>query len=329
MEYLAIAQEMLQVLQSDLKNYLQGRKENYFYQEEYSEEYGKYDKNYTNRTRLCYALHYATQAIPDKESIIRELFREEVLSREKDSFQGIGVNLELLSVMLREYEPLDSALFQRAKDANFDCMCGYDPAIYRYKSLENLDLADYIHMADDMNLKEYACRFVDEFKNQDLTLTQLEQLRLFAKYDTQRECDNEFAITKIYELMAHDPDTDKYSFDFCFAVQEYIELLTQKQAYAQALHLFFDHADSFRDDSGSYSILGAKLILQDPACGEFVWRKIHPLILEMIREDELPINYCTSFAECADRMGEPELSRELREIYANFLKEQEECEEDD
>ncbi|MDE6086760.1 MAG: hypothetical protein K2G25_00025 [Oscillospiraceae bacterium] len=46
----------------------------------------------------------------------------------------------------------------------------------------------------------------------------------------------------------------------------------------------------------------------------------------MQKEEELSINYCTSFAECADRMGEPRLSRELREIYANFLKE---CEEDD
>lgn len=328
MQYSAIAKEMMQFLRSDLENYLQGRKENYFYQEEISEEYGKDDKNYTNRTRLCYALFYAEQEIPSKESIIRELFREEVISRENDGFQGIGVNLELLSVMLRSYEPLDSALFQRAKDANFDCMCGYDPAIYRYKSLENLDLADYIHMAGDMNLKEYACRFVDEFKNQDLTLAQLEQLRLFAKYDTHRDCDRELAVTRIYEYMEHDPDANRTAYDFYCSVKEYLNLLIQKQDYAQAVKIFLEHTDSFRDYAGSCYTLGAELLLHDSSCKESVWNIIHPLILEELKEEYIAPVDCIPLAECAEMMGELELSRELRKIYANYLKEREEWEED-
>ncbi|MDE5883634.1 MAG: hypothetical protein K2H29_00910 [Oscillospiraceae bacterium] len=323
MEYSAIAREMMQLLQSDLENYLQGRKENYCYQEEFSEEYGKDDKNYTNRTRLCYALFYAEQEIPEKETIIRELFQEEVISRENDDFQGIGVNLELLSVMLREYEPLDSALFQRAKDANYDCFCGYDPAIYRYESLADLDLTDYVQMAGDMHLPEYACRFVDVFKKQELTLEQLQELRLFAKYDTHRDCDRELAVTKIYEAMQNAPDIDRHSFAFCRSVEEYIELLIQKQDTAQALTIFLEHADNFREDFGSYSILGAELMLQDSACRESVWTKIHPLILEMLKEEEIPFNSYHSFAECADRMRKPGLAGAIREAYANLLREQE------
>ena len=128
--------------------------------------------------------------------------------------------------------------------------------------------------------------------------------------------------------MKHDPETNKNSYEFQIAVEEYVKLLIQKKNYAQALQVFTEHADSFKENTGSYCILGAELILNlnDSACEKFIWNRIHPLILEMQKEEELPINYCTSFAECADRMGEPRLSRELREIYANFLKE---CEEDD
>lgn len=322
---LTVAQEMLRDLQAELDCYLQNPdvRKNYCYLETYSEDYGNYDKNYTNRTRLAYALFYTQQDIPGRDSLIRELFLQEVISREHDDFQGIGVNLELLSILLRESESLDSELFRRAGNANFDCEMGYHPGGYRYPALAELELTDYIDMAGDMDLTAYACRLVDEFKQQikTLTLEQLEKLKSFAKYATHRACDQESAVMGIYEYyFANHPESiteDRYRLQI--AIEEYMEILIRRKDVPQVLQIFTKHADMYQDDPDSYCMLGADCILHLPACEEtrIIWRRIHPLILEMLRGDgeiEIPLNGCIPFANCADCMGEPGLSRELRAL---------------
>ena len=43
----------------------------YVYCAQHSEELGTFDKNYANRTRLCYALYYNVSEVPDKIALVR------------------------------------------------------------------------------------------------------------------------------------------------------------------------------------------------------------------------------------------------------------------
>ena len=54
----------------DVQQYLSGGKWDYVYCAERSEEWGTFDKNYTNRTRFCYALLYDVCKVPDKKELV-------------------------------------------------------------------------------------------------------------------------------------------------------------------------------------------------------------------------------------------------------------------
>ncbi len=57
-----------------------------------------------------------------------DLFEEELKDRENNSFQEIGSTLRILTWLLRKYNAAHKYdhLLKWAKNANFDCACGYD-----------------------------------------------------------------------------------------------------------------------------------------------------------------------------------------------------------
>ena len=93
------------------------------YKEFQNGQWGTDDANYTNRLRLAYFLLYEKI---DDEGAVAYLFQEELKDRENNSFQGIGSTLCILTWLLRKYNGGHKydTLFQRAKDANFDCVMG-------------------------------------------------------------------------------------------------------------------------------------------------------------------------------------------------------------
>ena len=97
MEYMELLKQMIAECRNDAERYLSGDKQDYLYCLEKDEKYGNTDSNYTNRTRLCYGLMYGEFEPESIEDAVRELFVSEVISRENESFQGIGVNIEMLS----------------------------------------------------------------------------------------------------------------------------------------------------------------------------------------------------------------------------------------
>lgn len=119
------------------------------YQEQYDEQDGTYDGNYTNRLRLAYYLFYGHQ---EKESLVVSLFKEELKDRENNSFQGIGSTLELLTVLLGKYNQGGKydVLFERAGNANFDCACGYTRNMQIDPDINAWDIHDAIAGAIDM-----------------------------------------------------------------------------------------------------------------------------------------------------------------------------------
>ena len=87
---------------------------------------GTDDENYIDRLRLAYYLLYCHI---DDEEAVAFLFEEELKDREQNSFQGIGSTLQILTHLIRKYngDGKYAGLLERAKNANFDCACGYDP----------------------------------------------------------------------------------------------------------------------------------------------------------------------------------------------------------
>jgi tetratricopeptide (TPR) repeat protein len=90
-----------------------------------SDDRRKYDENEKARYSLLIELQYDFQE-SDRE-LIRFLFEQEVISREKGSSVGIGNSLWLGAFLLAKFkDPGDISLFFRANNSNFDTYCGFD-----------------------------------------------------------------------------------------------------------------------------------------------------------------------------------------------------------
>lgn len=315
MNYIDITNEMLRSLKTDVEKYISGEKSEYIYKKEIIENYGATDKNYINRTRLCYGLIYSPDKIQNKENIVRELFEEEIKSRRNESFQGIGVNLELLTIMLREFEPLDSEIFQKAKDSNYDCFCGYEPDVYEITPIKELSLSECIYIAADLNMTEYVCRLVDEFKKDELDISKLSQLRSFSKY-SKRICDRELAVTGIFNYVIHSDSNDEYK--LLSACKDYTELLIDQKNYNEAVKIFSEYSYVFNNYKRSGYELGMRLIQEFPECRESVWNIIYPLVISDFK-NIAPVN-CHPLSECAEIMGDKNLSKKLIRLYNKKIK---------
>ena len=126
-------------------------------------ERGTDDANYTNRLRLAYYLLY--NRIDDERAVVY-LFQEELEDRETNSFQGIGSTLRILTWLLGKYNRGHSYdhLLERAKNANFDCACGYDPDEEVEDDLGRNSLLDGIYLCQEMEYKDVMGVMVDEWK---------------------------------------------------------------------------------------------------------------------------------------------------------------------
>ena len=133
------------------------------YQEFHNGEWGTDDKNYTNRLRLAYYLLYCH--IEDEEAVAF-LFEEELKDRERNSFQGIGSTLQILTHLIRKYngDGKYAGLLERAKNANFDCACGYDPDGQMEDDFGANSLPDGIWLCREMEYKDVMGKLVDEWK---------------------------------------------------------------------------------------------------------------------------------------------------------------------
>ncbi len=133
------------------------------YKEFQNGEWGTDDQNYTNRLRLAYYLLYCH--IEDEEAVAF-LFGEELKDRERNSFQGIGSTLQILTHLIRTYnkDGKYAGLLERAKNANFDCACGYDPDGQMEEDLGSNSILDCIYLCREMEYKDVMGVLVDEWK---------------------------------------------------------------------------------------------------------------------------------------------------------------------
>ena len=154
--YQKLLYDMLAKYAVHIENFVNGEKSPYLYQCKHDEYYGNTDENYFNRMKLCYALLYDVYPLKteQKKQIIHELLETEIISRENEDFQGIGSNLEILTYLAEMLEiPDRTAFFQRAKDANFDCSCGYDETRkhYQFPPISEISVTDCIYTMMDLD----------------------------------------------------------------------------------------------------------------------------------------------------------------------------------
>ena len=133
------------------------------YKKLYDAKWGTRDENYTNRNRL---VHYLLYAHIDDEQIILFLFEEEIKDRQTNSFQGIGESLNVLTTILQRYNISGkyNKFFETAKNANFDCACGYDAGFLIDDDINSLDIMDCIYLAQKLDYKDIMDLMVREWK---------------------------------------------------------------------------------------------------------------------------------------------------------------------
>ncbi len=141
----------------------QGEADTVCYREFQNGTWGTDDKNYINRLRLAYYLLYFHI---DDEAAVVFLFEEELKDRERNSFQGIGSSLVVLTHLLQSYckDGAYSDLLVRAKNANFDCACGYDPKERVDDDFTHNSLLDAIYLSEELHYADVMAVLVDEWK---------------------------------------------------------------------------------------------------------------------------------------------------------------------
>ena len=127
------------------------------------EKWGTRDANYLNRMRLAYYLLYGR--IDDEDAIVY-LFQEELKDRTSNSFQGIGNTLNVLTSVLKRYnnDGKYNGMLEEAKNANFDCACGYDKNYQIDDEVDSLELMDCIFLSQDLEYKDVMEVLVREWK---------------------------------------------------------------------------------------------------------------------------------------------------------------------
>lgn len=300
---------------NEVRRYLSGDKSDYIYCAQRSEKSGTSDKNYANRTRLCYALYYNMCGAPDKTALVRELFIEELKDRETNSFQGIVDNLEILTSMLIELgEPSDSELFKRAKNANFDCACGYEPRVIKPAPLDEFTPYDCINTLYDFGESELVCKLTDKLKSEELDLKALRELRSIAERCTKRAADKEFAVTKIYGLFRSSPELFDEA-DTLKALYDYAEMLLEKGDAESALSVYNEHKETLMRYKRRFYTLGAELIARGADTPERIWADILPHIgADMNNGMVAPINRDIMLA-AAERAGDVKMMKKLRKYF--------------
>lgn len=208
-----------------------------YYDPEKPDAYSVSDTNYLNRARIAYALMFKTryQTDPILEPIIRQLFIEEIIDRETNSFQGMGDTVRLLSSLLNEYKKDDDQqLFKRVKAANFDCGCAFDliPKVW-LQSMENNNITWWIYTTMDLEEREYCVQLIELWKKQQSLLgTPKQTINLeFADYL------GDFELILEASKQSFEDSENESAWDYCSNGSNYLKLLIEHEQYSSAFEV--------------------------------------------------------------------------------------------
>ena len=293
------------------------------YKEFQNGEWGTDDENYTNRLRLAYYLLYCH--IEDEE-VVASLFEEELKDRERNSFQGIGSTLQVLTHLIRKYnaDGRYTVLLERAKNANFDCACGYDPNGEVEEDFGNNNILDCIYLCREMEYKDVMGVLVDEWKKntaewsgpnrrtlidfntflgRDMENEGLYQEQLAEILSTENSSAKDI-ISGYRDLIRHYLHMGDYGNARCFC-QKVIETTDYKQI--KTLWLFKDILEACFELTANDAKAGASL---------WSWAKAE---FQKVPQSSRYGNLYTKGIEAANAMEDP-YGRQLEQEYEKFLE---------
>lgn len=198
-DYKKLLKELFEKYDEELALALDGNIEQYCYKEIYTKEYGTNDANYKNRLRLSYAILY-THKYEEHfriDGLILKLFNEELFDRESNSFQGIGRSLEILTELMNKYDVPDrEVLFERAKQANFDCYGGYNSK-YVSPKLESYSLEEAVELLVELDEKELAKKLLVEYTYSNDICDEAKMYFCMRNFKNIGDVDNEIYCAKM------------------------------------------------------------------------------------------------------------------------------------
>lgn len=292
-----------------------GKTDTVCYKEFQNGEWGTDDENYTNRLRLAYYLLYFQI---DDEEVMVYLFQEELKDREQNSFQGIGSTLQVLTQLIRPYntDAKYADLLKRAKNANFDCACGYDPDHKVEENFARNDLLDCIYLCMEMDYKDVMGKLVDEWK--DSTRRELMEFQTFLGRDAENEKLFQEQLTET--LSAKNSRTE----DIISAYKELIQYYLHMKNYKKA-HDFCNIVIETTDYEQIKTIRLYKNILEacfevtanDPNASSDLWNWAKTRLQNVPKSSRYGDLYTKGIA-AAKAIGDP-YGKELEQEYEAFL----------
>lgn len=291
----------------------------YQYKATRDEERGRHDANYINRLRLAVALQYSpnyeTQGL---EELVRHLLIEEIKDRKDSTYASIGLCLEVLAALLKEYgREEDLALFDEARNANFNCYCSFEAGYPLLKrDLAQMDVDDYIYLALALEEKETAAHLIKLWIDEQKQNWDWQTVNRLCRYEAMRGnfIGELYAQKKRYELVQ-----ERDAWDRCLAISEYLTVLLKYNNVSQAKDLLLKTIPILENEfiewdtislGQDFMLLAVKLVQQQQEA-ETIWAWIKPYI-------ESNLGYMTDelyeeAAKAADAMRDRDLELKLKQ----------------
>ncbi|MEI0490195.1 hypothetical protein [Brachyspira pulli] len=278
-EYYKTLEELLNCLENDDKEKFQEKVNIFVYKKDNEAEYTK-DKNYIERLKLVLSIlyHKNRNELMNKKSfedLLVFLFEEEIKDRQTNSYQGIGTSLEIMSFLfvklynghinklLSKYKDL----FYKAKNANFDCNCGYHVDDYDYynERLDELNLDSIISYFIDIIESKLLSKLVDIWKGtvKEWDKKNLDKLKYYESLIEDKESLLE-TTKKLFEMAVQENESN---WDIVSALNNYIKSLIDNNKYDYAWQLMTKYMNNIKNiqDDKFYNINLGRFIIERAA----------------------------------------------------------------
>ena len=278
-EYYKTLEELLNCLENDDKEKFQEKVNIFVYKKDNEAEYTK-DKNYIERLKLVLSIlyHKNRNELMNKKSfedLLVFLFEEEIKDRQTNSYQGIGTSLEIMSFLfvklynghinklLSKYKDL----FYKAKNANFDCNCGYHVDDYDYynERLDELNLDSIISYFIDIDESKLLSKLVDIWKStvKEWDKKNLDKLKYYESLIEDKESLLE-TTKKLFEMAVQENESN---WDIVSALNNYLKSLIDNNKYDYVWQLMTKYMNNIKNiqDDKFYNINLGRFIIERAA----------------------------------------------------------------
>lgn len=275
---------------------------------------GIYDINSKNRLLLARFLMWQNRLPDNAEELLSMLMEEEISARRQDSFQGFGYGLMIFTALLDRYnhDGKYQELFYRAKDANFDTACGYDPkdcGIILSKKIDDLSPVDCIYMLTDLGFFDEAAKLAEKYAGDNPPETESDyQMLIYINNYTGKKQDNLSYYEAIAEMELEREKPSKVSLALSHLIGAYIEVGEYDKAYiamGRAREFIFKVSEWNECGLGrNYFEYAAELVCRMPEKAESIWEEWRYFSVKF--PDDMSVDCLKKHIRAAEAVGDAE-----------------------